>query len=287
MKTQEINLNKRMGGDERDTRFCVLREKALDKRGLFPSADFEKKTLSNTFKPVKLIYGNGVWAIGEDDTRDIAFYEISTGSSFGETYRGGHATDDLADAEYYFDGTDKMIYGLDKTGDVFSFHTDTYVYTHDVHTSFATGGQYLVGYHSSTDALYYVAGYNLYKQTQTTFSGSKMSLPQNYTYKKIIEYKDWILIIAENNATNEIKAFFWDVINEPSTFDYKKTIGAGNYLAGGVLEGEFTCVISTNDRFNTKEGEGGIQIKQFKGSYFKTLNSIKSVSNQNSQTAGT
>ena len=279
--TTYIDFKSSMGLDERDDRYCVLREKVLDKRGLFPSADFEPETLSNGFEPQKLIYGSGNWAIGKDDNHDIAFYSINTGSSFSETYRGGHASDDLADAIYYNDGvSEDLIYGIDTSGDVFTFNTSTYIYTSGVHTSFATGGGQLVQYHPSTDNLYYISGYKIYKQNGTTFSGTLKTLPNNFTYKKMIAYKDWMLIIAENNTTNEINAFFYDIINEPNFFDNNKFIGFGNYLGGGVLEGVFTCLISVNQRFNSKEQSGGIQIKQFNGSQFKLKNSLKAIRNQ-------
>ncbi|MEA3429820.1 MAG: hypothetical protein U9R08_00955 [Nanoarchaeota archaeon] len=187
------------------------------------------------------------------------FSEVTTGNSFGITtgVESRDTAEDLGDALFYHDGVENCIYGIEEgSGDVFKFVTGTKVFTANVDTSFASGGEYLMGYNTSTDNLYYISGYNLYKQDGTTFSASLKTLPQGHEYKKMIEYKGFMAIFAEVEATGETRMFLYDVINEPATFEKTISLGYGFFIGAAVLNEAITVIVQNIKSKNSKENEG-------------------------------
>lgn len=272
--TKEIPFLKSMGDDERNTNFAQVRSKMLDKKGMFPLCDFELETLSNIFKPEKLIVGDGLWAIGVDNTRDIAFYSITTGSSFSENFRGGHATDDLGDAMYYNDGTGEYIYGLTTNGNIFKFNTNTYVYTSSIQ-SLSGSGEQLVAYHPLDDKAYFLTNKKIYRYKGIAWDGEVFNLPKNFSYKTMFPYKDQLAIVGESDYNNEVRFMLWNTESTQPKLTSNILIGYGRHIGTEVLEETITSIINENrNGGNKEEYEGFITVKSFNGAFFSDLNKI-------------
>jgi hypothetical protein len=276
-KRTNIDFKRSMGLDERNSKYAQTRVGFIDKIGLFPMAEIEVETLSNTFEPKVIVEGDGTWAFGEDVTDDLSVYDITTGSSLSESRVAG-AAGSLEDAVFYNDGTGDYIYGIESNGSIFTFNTTTEVLTTGVHSTSGTGGGERVSYCDIDDRLYFYSDNQIFRLNGTTWEGSVKTLPSTYELKEMFPYKDKMVFIMSSNSTSQIKAFFWD--RSASTFSSIVNIGNGFYVGSGVVSGKIAVAINKIEVYNSKENKGTIEYLFFNGGSFILKNSIKSVNHQ-------
>lgn len=278
---RQIPLNQGMSSDTRGQFNSVVNSKWIDKPNvLFPRVDLETFDAETPDVRIrKFVNAVGTtYGIGQDATRDNAVYEIDNidSGTFGITYLDGSTNNTFADAEYYFNGTNNVIYGLDDDNDVWSWNIDTSTYVDStVHTSFATGGTQVMAYHPMTDRLYYACGFRLYNQTGVTFSSSMITLPANYNFQRMFAYKNYLILIGrKNNGT--YSAFFYNVITAPTTFETVIPLEGINSLGyAGTVSGKLTVVGLKRNIDNTAEYKSEIFLMVFNGSTFQKINSLQ------------
>ena len=265
---------------------AVLRSKWLDyKNRLFPTADLSAVQTPNSFVPTKLVITSdfpSTYALGADSTDGIAVYHLdpengSPSIAYTKKTGSGGVSSAVADAVFYDNGTDKLIYIIKENGNIDTYNIDTDAYVVDLITESGTHEQ-LMTVQPNYDDLFFVTDREVYRQSKGIYDGKVFDLPVGQAVLGMFSFQDKLVFVTQN-ALQEIIVSAWDTDSTNTAFSWSHNLGTWRALTAGVIDGKITVVTHLSDSENREYG-GTLVVHQYTGGGFKKMNSITTDSPQ-------